>query len=157
GETAGERAFGSEVMPAAALAPVGAKREKANGLRLFSRCSMPRHMPADFSEIRLTGAHLVDQPSAEDDDDSISKFKQLVEILADEKDGGTAIAYSHDFSMNLSHGRKVKPETRVGRDHNVHLAAELAGEHRALDIAAGEFADRRVGRPRPDLVAFDLA
>src|SRR5262249_53041615 len=45
----------------------------------------------------------------------------------------------------------------IGRDHHVDLAAELARQHRALDVASRQFADRRVGRAGLDAVARNLA
>ena len=52
---------------------------------------------------------------------------------------------------------KSSPKHGIGGDQHVDLAAELARQHRALDVAAGEVADRRIGRAGLDLVARDHA
>src|SRR5262249_48949672 len=64
--------------------------------------------------------------------------------------------HRHDLGVDLSHGGKIEPEARVGCDHDVDLAAELASKHRALDIASGKLADRGVEAARLDLVSIDL-
>ena len=47
--------------------------------------------------------------------------------------------------MNLRDGGEVEPEARISRDHHVDLAAELTRQHGALDVAAGEITDGRIG------------
>ena len=46
--------------------------------------SMPRHMPADFGEVRLAGAGLVDEFAVEHHHQTVRQFQQLVEVLADQ-------------------------------------------------------------------------
>jgi hypothetical protein len=44
--------------------------------------------------------------------------------------------------MNLRDRRQIEPEAGIGGDHDVDLAAELALQHCAPNVAAGELADR---------------
>jgi hypothetical protein len=44
--------------------------------------------------------------------------------------------------MNLRDRRNIEPRAGVGGDHDVDLAAELALQHCAPNVAAGELADR---------------
>ena len=120
------------------------------------RCWVARRVAADLGEVGGAGGHLVDEPPVEDDHDAVGELEQLVEVLADEEHRGAAVARRHDLGMNLRDGGEVEAEAGIGGDHHVDLAAELAGEHGALDVAARKVADRRVGRAGPDPVAVDL-
>ena len=59
--------------------------------------------------------------------------------------------------MDLRHRREVETEARIGGDHDVDLAAQLARQHGPLHIATGELADERIRPARLDLVLADLA
>ena len=114
-------------------------------------------MTADLGEVGLAGAHFVDQLAVKDDQDAVGKLEQLVEVLADQQDGGATVANRHDLGVDLRDGGEVEAEAGIGRDHDGDLTAELPRQHRALDIAARELADRRIAGSCLDLVAFDLA
>ena len=117
---------------------------------------MPGHVPADLGEIGFAGAGFIDELAVEHHDQTIREFEQFVKVFADQQHRGAAIARGHDLGVDLRHRREVEAETRIGGDQHFDVAAELARQHRALNVAAGQCRDRRIRRPRLDFVKPDL-
>ena len=78
--------------------------------------------------------------------DAVGEFEHFVEILGDQQHRGAAVALLDDLRANVGDGREIEAEAGIGDDQHVDVFREFAREHRALDIAAGEIADRRLGR-----------
>ena len=72
------------------------------------------------------------------------ELEDFVEILRDEQHRRAAVALLHDLRADVGDGREVEAEAGIGDDQHVDVAGELARQHRALHVAAGEVADRRV-------------
>src|SRR5262245_25560446 len=118
---------------------------------------MPRHVPSDIQRIGVTRACLVDQAAVEDHHDAVGELQKLIAVRAYQWHAAAPVAHRADLGVDLRDRREVEPEAGIGRDHHIDLAAELARQHGALHVAAGELTYRRVGRARLDLVARDLA
>src|SRR6202021_2343044 len=97
-----------------------------------------RHVPSDFREISLAGASLIDQFAVEHDGEPVREFEQFVEILADQQHRGAAISRGHDLRVNLRDSGKIETKAGIGGDQDFNDIAQLAGQHGALHIAAGE-------------------
>ena len=117
---------------------------------------MPRHMSADLGAVGGVGRRLISESAARHHQDAVGELEQLVEVLAHQQHGGTAVARRHDLAADHGHGGEIQAEAGIGGDEDIDLAAELARQHDALHIAARELADGRFGRGRLDAVAFDL-
>jgi hypothetical protein len=92
---------------------------------------MSRHVPANFGEICLAAAGLVDELAMEHDDEAVGEFKRFVEVLTDPQHRGAAVARRHDLGVNLRHRGKVEPEAGIGGDPHLDIAAKFARQHRA--------------------------
>ena len=53
------------------------------------------------------------------DDDAIGQLQDLVEVLAHQQHGGTAVAGLHDAGADLGDGREVEAEAGIGHDQQV--------------------------------------
>ncbi len=93
--------------------------------------------------------------AARHDGDAVGEFEDFVEVLGDEQHRRAAVALLHDLGADVGDGGEVEAEAGIGDDQHVDVAGEFAREHRALHVAAGEVADRRLGRGRLDVVARD--
>ena len=85
------------------------------------------------------------------------ELQDLVEVLADQQHGGAAVARLHDAGADLGDGREVEAEAGIGDDQQVALARELARQHGALHVAAGQALDGGVGAGRLDAIGLDQA
>ena len=103
---------------------------------------MPGHAAADLEQIDLARALFVHEAAAEDHDDTVGKRQKLVEAFAHEQYGRATIAHRHDLRVNLRNRREIEPKAGIGRNHDIHCAAELARQHGTLHVAAGEIAYR---------------
>ncbi|GCC49433.1 hypothetical protein chiPu_0033481, partial [Chiloscyllium punctatum] len=104
---------------------------------------MPRHMPADLGEVGFAGPGLVDERAVEHHDQPIRQLQELVEVFADQKHRRATVAGGHDLGMDLRHRSEVEPEAGIGGDQHFDVARQLACQHRALHVAAGERGNRR--------------
>ena len=86
--------------------------------------------------------------------DAVGELQDFVEVLGDQQHRGAAVALFDDLGANIGDGGEIEAEAGIGDDQHVDGAGEFAGEHRALHVAAGEVADRRVGRNGLDAVAL---
>src|SRR5713101_4108446 len=118
---------------------------------------MPRHVAADRDGIGIARARLVDQTAIEDDNDAVGELQELVEVLAHQEHRRAAVAHRDDLGVDLRDSREIEPEAGICRDHDIDVAAELARQHRALDIAAGKLRNGRLRRAGLDRVARDLS
>ena len=117
---------------------------------------MARHVPSDFGEVGFAGASFIDELPVEHHHQAIREFEQFVEVFADQQHRGAAVTRGHDLGVNLRDRGEIQPEAGIGRDQDLDLAAELARQYRALDVAARQRRDRRVRRAGLDLVEPDF-
>src|SRR5690606_7776123 len=94
------------------------------------------HVSADLIPIGGIPAYLVDDASTGHHQDAVRKFQDLVEILADEEDGGPAIAGCGHLAADLIGCGRVQSEARVLRDEQANVPRKLSRQHDALDVAA---------------------
>src|SRR5262245_60219694 len=80
------------------------------------RCVVPGHAGADDRDVGLRGHGLVHEAPTEDDRDAVRELEQLVEVFADQEDGGAAVAGRQDPVVDLGHRREVQAEDRIGGD-----------------------------------------
>src|SRR5258708_23697487 len=116
----------------------------AERVRCRKSAQVPGHVAADSGEVGGTRCGLVNELTVENDDDPVGQLEQFIEVLADQQHRRAAVADRHDLGVDLRDRGKIEPKAGIGRDHDIDLAAELACQHRALNVAAGELSDRRV-------------
>src|SRR5262245_59753556 len=68
---------------------------------------VPGHAGADDRDVGLHGRGLVHEAPAEDDRDAVRELEQLVEIFADQEDGGAAVAGRQAPFVGLGHRSEV--------------------------------------------------
>ena len=116
---------------------------------------MARHADADRLTVGIRARGFIDDGAAGHHQHPVSQFEQFVKVLADQQHGGAAIAGGDDLAVNVGDGGEVQSEDGVGAAQHVHIAGKFARQHGALDVAAGERADRRVAAGGAHVVAFD--
>ena len=70
--------------------------------------------------------------------DAVGQLEDFVEVFGDEQHGGAAIARLHDARADLGDRLEIEAEAGIGDDQHLHVLAQFAGQHRALDVAAGQ-------------------
>ena len=81
--------------------------------------------------------------------DAVGQREQLVEVLADQQHGRAARCARRRIAVvDLGDGGEVEAEEGLAAMSTDDLLGQLAREHRALDVAARQRADRRVGAVR---------
>ncbi len=71
-------------------------------------------------------------------------MQQFVQVLADHQHRGAAIAGVDEPAMDLGDGDEVQSEDRVADQQHLGVVRQFPRQHRALDVAAGQRADRCV-------------
>src|SRR5439155_13128440 len=98
-----------------------------------------------------------DDAATEHDDESIRQREQLVEILGDQQDARATLARASQQLARGDGAPDVETARRVEGDDQARLARHLAGEDDALDVTAGQRADRAVRRRNRDAETCERA
>ena len=110
--------------------------------------------PAIISPIRsrptLGGDDADDRP-AEHHRDPVGEREDLVELGGDQQHGGAPVALLDDPPVDVLDRADVQPAGRLGGDQQPDRPGQLAGDDDLLLVAAGQRADRRLHRGRPDV------
>ena len=88
------------------------------------------------------------QSAAMHDGDPVGKAQQLVQVLGDQHDPGTAAARVEQAAMDERHRTDVEPAGRLIGQDQARVELQHAAEQQLLDVAAGE---------QPDPLARPLA
>ncbi len=108
-------------------------------------------MAADDVAISRLRRYAVDDPAFAHHEDAVGDLEDLVEIVADKQNCGTAVRRRDDLRVDLGDRLEVEAEARIGNYDETGSPGQLAGEDGALDIAAGERGDRSILGGRLDL------
>src|SRR6186997_263810 len=113
------------------------------------------HPPADPLDRRLGRRDARRDAAARDDDEPVADLEQLLELLADDEDGGAAVAQGEQLAADLRRRADVDAPRRLRDDEEPGLGVDLAADDELLQVAARE-ALRGGARPaRLDVEAAD--
>src|SRR5579871_13150 len=102
---------------------------------IASRSGMIHHGAAD--RLAVGGrVELRNNAAAGHDSDAVGDAEDLVEILADEHDGGTGLARVEESLVHCRAGAHVEPARRTVSDDDRRRAAQFARQDQLLGIAA---------------------
>src|SRR5579871_4396805 len=130
-------------------ASAGRARTRAARARGFSKTCSRRvgetaHEAPDFFHVCVGCIENACQSSPVDDRNAVGKRHHLVEIGRDEEDAFAFVAHADQHPVNRFDRPDVDALRRLLGDDQADVAAELAGEHHLLLIAARQRAGRRL-------------
>src|SRR5207244_7567029 len=128
----------------------------ASGARSASvLTSGPGHQEAELFYGRRSYVSLTDDAALVHHGDPVRQRKDLVEVLADEKNAHTRRGRSAQIRVHGLDAGDVEPSRRRCGDEYHGLTGKLACENHLLQVPAGELPGRDVGTRRPHVVAVD--
>ena len=107
-----------------------------------------------FSRVASAALDDADDPAAEHDGHPVADRQDLVELGADDEDGGTGVPLLHHPPVDVLDGPDVEATGRLGGDHQLHGPGELPRHDHLLLVAARERARKGLDRRRADVVVL---
>ena len=115
-----------------------------------AHCAPPINMPT-ASNVAVIALQDADDLPAVHHGDAIADGDDLLELGADDEDGGTGIALLDDPLVDVLDRADVETARRLRRDDQLDRPRELARDDDLLLVAARQRARQRVDRRRPDV------